>query len=111
MQKGLMAVGLVSGQAFTLETRFAPPDPQAMRDGVQALLPNIDLLVVWGTIGGVAAKSVAPPIPVVFLSMPSSFYSSTALALSNGLLRASTTRCYRLTVTTLIQIASFLLAK
>lgn len=69
VERGLISLGLAPGQAFTFQTRVTMPDPQAMRDAIQALLPDIDLLVVWATIGGVAAKAVAPPIPVVFLSV------------------------------------------
>jgi putative ABC transport system substrate-binding protein len=40
-----------------------------MTAAILAMLPDIDLLVVWGTIGGVAAKAAAPKIPVVFISV------------------------------------------
>ncbi|MBV9815542.1 MAG: hypothetical protein JO229_07305, partial [Alphaproteobacteria bacterium] len=33
------------------------------------LLPEIDLLVAWGTIGGVAAKELAGGVPTVFVSV------------------------------------------
>ncbi len=49
--------------------RFARPDPQAVQEEIAALSPQVDLLVVFSTIGGVAAKRVAPPVPVVFVSV------------------------------------------
>jgi hypothetical protein len=39
------------------------------RRRVAALLPHIDNLMVLGTIGGVAAKKVAPQMPTVFCSV------------------------------------------
>lgn len=40
-----------------------------MREVILELLGGIDLLVVWGTIGAVAAKSAMAKIPIVFLSV------------------------------------------
>jgi putative tryptophan/tyrosine transport system substrate-binding protein len=40
-----------------------------VEDAIGSLLPNIDLLVVWGTVGAVVAKKLASTIPVVFLSV------------------------------------------
>src|SRR5260370_38333916 len=40
-----------------------------MKDAISKLLLDIDLLVVGGTVGGVAAKSAATHIPVVFVSV------------------------------------------
>jgi putative ABC transport system substrate-binding protein len=40
-----------------------------MQDAIRSLIGEIDLLVVWGTIGAVAAKNVAGSLPVVFLSV------------------------------------------
>ena len=36
---------------------------------MQTMQPDIDLLVVGGTVGGVAAKSAAAHMPVVFISV------------------------------------------
>ncbi len=69
LEKGLSALGYIDGKNIRLQTRFAAPDPNEMKAAILALLPDIDLLVVWGTIGGVAAKAVAPKIPVVFISV------------------------------------------
>jgi putative ABC transport system substrate-binding protein len=63
-------MGYVDGKNFVLVRRkFAAPTVQAMKDAISELLPDIDLLLVSGTIGGVAAKSVVANIPVVFVSV------------------------------------------
>ena len=69
LEQGLAALGYVDGKNIRLQTRFVAPHPNEMKDAILALLPDIDLLVVWGTIGGVAAKAAAPNIPVVFISV------------------------------------------
>src|SRR5450631_1535774 len=53
-------MGYVEGKNIVLvrRTRVAPT-VQAMKDAITELLPDIDLLLVGGTIGGVAAKSAA----------------------------------------------------
>jgi putative ABC transport system substrate-binding protein len=65
----LEELGYVQGKNITLMNVFVPPEAMAIEDAIRSLLPNIDLLVVWGTIGGVAAKKMASPVPVVFLSV------------------------------------------
>jgi putative ABC transport system substrate-binding protein len=67
--RALFALGYVDGKDVQVQTRFVSPNPAAIREAVLSLLPEIDLLVVWGTIGGVAAKSVASNVPVVFVSV------------------------------------------
>jgi putative tryptophan/tyrosine transport system substrate-binding protein len=62
-------LGYVQGKNITLLTRFVPPEAEAIEDAIRSLLPNIDLLVVRGTIGGVAAKKLAPSVPVIFISV------------------------------------------
>jgi putative ABC transport system substrate-binding protein len=69
LEQGLSTLGYIDGKNIRLQTRFAAPNLNEMQAAVLALLPDIDLLVVWGTIGGVAAKAVAPNIPVVFISV------------------------------------------
>jgi putative ABC transport system substrate-binding protein len=59
----------VQGKNITLLNRVVPPEAEAVEDAIRSLLPNIDLLVVRGTIGGVAAKKLASFVPVVFLSV------------------------------------------
>src|SRR5216683_2789490 len=62
-------LGYVQGKNITLLNRFVPPEAEAIEDAIGSLLPNIDLLVVRGTIGGVAAKKLASSVPVIFLSV------------------------------------------
>jgi putative ABC transport system substrate-binding protein len=69
LAQGLSDLGYVDGKTIRLQTRFSAPNPKDMKTTILALLPDIDLLIVWGTIGGVAAKAVAPSIPVVFISV------------------------------------------
>ena len=69
LERQLSNLGYANGKNIVLSTRFVAPTPDAMDEAVLALLPDIDLLVAWGTIGGVAAKKFASAIPVVFLSV------------------------------------------
>jgi putative tryptophan/tyrosine transport system substrate-binding protein len=71
LAQGLSELGYVDGKNISLQSRFTAPNPKDMKAAIMALLPDIDLLVVWGTIGGVAAKAAAPDIhiPVVFISV------------------------------------------
>jgi putative ABC transport system substrate-binding protein len=63
-------LGYVDGKNIIFVTRrFAAPTVQAMKDAILEIQPDIDLLVVGGTVGGVAAKSAAVQIPVVFVSV------------------------------------------
>src|SRR4051812_19039500 len=64
LENGLVAAGLIPGRDFAVQTRFAAPDALAMGEVIRTWLPEIDLLVAWGTIGGMAAKASAPSIPV-----------------------------------------------
>jgi putative tryptophan/tyrosine transport system substrate-binding protein len=67
--RALLSLGYIDGRDVQVQTLFATPNPKEMKDAVLSILPEIDLLVMWGTIGGVAAKSVASHIPVVFVSV------------------------------------------
>jgi ABC-type uncharacterized transport system substrate-binding protein len=69
LEQGLFELGYVVGKNVSLQTKFAAPNPKDLQAAIHTLLPEIDLLVVWGTIGGVAAKAAAPDIPVVFISV------------------------------------------
>jgi putative ABC transport system substrate-binding protein len=67
--QALLDLGYVEGKSIRLQTRFAAPTPVGQKEAILALLPDIDLLVVHGTPGGAVAKSLAPQIPVVFISV------------------------------------------
>jgi putative ABC transport system substrate-binding protein len=63
-------MGYVDGKNIIfVQGRFSAPTIQAMKDAISEIQPEIDLLVVGGTVGGVAAKSAAAGIPVVFVSV------------------------------------------
>ncbi|MBV9376532.1 MAG: ABC transporter substrate-binding protein [Alphaproteobacteria bacterium] len=61
--------GDVQGRNIVLTHQFAGPRPAKVREVIASLLPEIDLLVAWGTIGGVAAKELAVGVPTVFVSV------------------------------------------
>jgi putative ABC transport system substrate-binding protein len=69
LEQQLAELGYEQGKNITLTSRLVVPTPQAVEDAVRSLVPNVDLLVVWSTIGAVAAKKLAFAIPVVFLSV------------------------------------------
>jgi putative ABC transport system substrate-binding protein len=62
-------LGYVQGKNLILITRFAMPQPKAFEDAILSLLPDIDLLVTWSTVGGVAARKLALSVPIVFASV------------------------------------------
>src|SRR5665213_4602679 len=67
---GLRELGYVDGQNIRLvRQQFAAPTVKQMREAILAVLPKVDILVVGGTVGGVAAKSATSDIPVVFISV------------------------------------------
>ena len=49
--------------------RFPGSQPEKIEEAIISLLPQIDLLVVWGSIAGMAAKRLAGAVPVVFVSI------------------------------------------
>jgi putative tryptophan/tyrosine transport system substrate-binding protein len=69
LERQLAQLGYEQGKNITLTNRLLTPTPRAMEDAIQSLVPNVDLLVVWGTIGAVAAKKLASTIPVVFVAV------------------------------------------
>jgi len=69
LEQGLTDLGYVLGRDIVLSHRFAGPQPDQVQDVIMSLLPQIDLLVVRGTVGGMAAKKVADAVPTVFVSV------------------------------------------
>jgi putative tryptophan/tyrosine transport system substrate-binding protein len=69
LEQQLANLGYVRGKNLRLLNLVVPPQPKAIEDGIRSLLPEIDLLVVWSTVGSVAAKKVASSVPIVFLSV------------------------------------------
>src|SRR5882757_2976010 len=67
---GLRDLGYVDGKNIVLiRQQFSAPSVKGMREAILEGVPNADILVVSGTVGGVAAKSVPLSIPVVFISV------------------------------------------
>ncbi len=69
LEQRLATLGYQNGQNIIILTRIVVPQPDVVEKAIAALLPEIDVLVVGGTIGGVAAKKVASAIPTVFHSV------------------------------------------
>ena len=57
-ERRLADLGYVAGQNITIVNRYAAPQPESLEAAITALLPDIDLLVVYGTVGGVAARKL-----------------------------------------------------
>jgi putative ABC transport system substrate-binding protein len=69
IEQGLADLGDVHGRNIVLTARFTEPQPDKVREAIASLLAEIDLLVAWGTIGGVAAKELAGNVPTVFVGV------------------------------------------
>jgi putative tryptophan/tyrosine transport system substrate-binding protein len=66
LEQRLAELGYQNGQNINIVTRIVVPVPEAVEKAIAALLPEIDVLVVGGSIGGIAAKKVAPDMLTVF---------------------------------------------
>jgi putative ABC transport system substrate-binding protein len=69
LEQRLADLGYVQGRNIVLLHRFSDPQPDQIEEAIISLVPQIDLLVAWGTIGGAAAKKVAGGVPTVFVSV------------------------------------------
>ena len=69
LEQRLAELGYQNGRNIDLVIRIVSPQPDIVEKAITALLPDIDILMVFGTIGGVAAKKVAPQMPTVFCSV------------------------------------------
>ena len=69
LERHLAELGYEPGKNILLTSRLVTPTPLVVEDAVRSLVPIVDLLVVWSTIGAVAAKKLASAIPVVFLAV------------------------------------------
>ena len=68
-EKRLADLGYVAGQNITIVNRYAAPQLESQEEAIATLLPDIDLLVVYSTIGGVAARKLVKTLPVVFMTI------------------------------------------
>lgn len=65
----LDALGYVQGKSIVVSRIIVPPETKAIEIAITTLLSEIDILVIWGTIGAAAAKRLNSTIPTVFLSV------------------------------------------
>jgi ABC transporter substrate binding protein len=69
LEQNLADIGYVHGQNISLLHQVMPPQSKIREEIIANLVRNIDLLVVWSTVGAVAAKRVVPAMPTVFLAV------------------------------------------
>jgi len=68
LERSLADLGYVQGRNIVLLHRFAGAQMDKIDEAVISLLPQIDVLVVWGN-AGFAAKKLAGGVPTVFISI------------------------------------------
>src|SRR3954463_2808250 len=67
---GLRDLGYVDGKNISLvKQQIDTWTVKEIRTAILGVLPNADMLVVSGTVGGVAAKAATSSVPVVFISV------------------------------------------
>jgi putative ABC transport system substrate-binding protein len=69
LERGLVDLGYVNGKNIVLIQKRSEPNIGAVESTILSLIPAIDLLVVGGTVGGVAAKKLVTSLPVVFVAV------------------------------------------
>jgi putative ABC transport system substrate-binding protein len=69
LERGLVDLGYVDGKNIVLIKQRSDPSIGAVESAILSLIPAIDLLVVGGTVGGVAAKKLVTSLPVVFVAV------------------------------------------
>jgi len=69
LEQRLAEFGYQDGRNIKLVTRIVPPQPEIVEQAITALLSDIDILTVLGTVAGVAAKKLAPQMPTVFCAV------------------------------------------
>jgi putative tryptophan/tyrosine transport system substrate-binding protein len=69
LERELVGLGYVDGKNIVLIEKRSDPNIGAVESAIRSLIPAIDLLVVGGTVGGVAAKKVVTSLPVVFVAV------------------------------------------
>ena len=68
LERSLADLGYVQGRDIVLLHRFAGAQVDKIEEAIISLLPQIDLLVVWGN-AGMPAKKLAGGVPTVFISI------------------------------------------
>src|SRR5271166_6514725 len=65
LEQHLADLGYVQGRNIVLLRRFVDPQPDKFQEAIISLLPQIDLLIVWGG-AAIEAKKLAGGVPTVF---------------------------------------------
>ena len=68
LERCLADLGYVRGRNIVLLHRLSDPQPDKIEEAIISLVPQIDLLVVWGT-AAIAAKKLAGGVPTVFITV------------------------------------------
>jgi putative tryptophan/tyrosine transport system substrate-binding protein len=68
LERSLNDLGYVQGRNIVLLHRFAGAQVDKLEEAIISLVPQIDLLVVWGN-AGMPAKKLAGGVPTVFISI------------------------------------------
>jgi putative ABC transport system substrate-binding protein len=68
LEQRLAEFGYVQGRNIVVLNCFTGPRTDQIEQAVISLVPQVDLLVVWGN-GGTAAKKFARTVPTVFISI------------------------------------------
>jgi len=68
LERSLADLGYVQGRNIVLLNRFPGPQPDKIEEAIISLLPQIDLLVVWGE-AAIVAKKMVGGVPTVFISI------------------------------------------
>jgi putative tryptophan/tyrosine transport system substrate-binding protein len=68
LEQGLADLGYVQGRNIVLLTRYTGSQREEMQEAIISLLPQVDLLVVWGN-AAIEARKAAGAVPTVFISI------------------------------------------
>jgi putative ABC transport system substrate-binding protein len=68
LEESLADLGYVQGRNIVLLHRFAGAQVDKIEEAIIALVPQVDLLVVWGN-AAIPAKKLAGGVPTVFISI------------------------------------------
>jgi putative tryptophan/tyrosine transport system substrate-binding protein len=68
LERSLADLGYVQGRNIVLLNRFAGSQPDKIEEAIISLMPQVDLLVVWGE-AAITAKKLSGSVPTVFISI------------------------------------------
>ena len=68
LEQRLADLGYVQGRNIVLLHRLSDPQPDKIEEAIISLVPQVDLLVVWGN-AAMPAKKLAGGVPTVFISI------------------------------------------